>query len=149
MSKIADVIDSYCPSKRVRIKGNTKSCFDSEVISLVNERDSCYKKCKVSKLETDKDLLREAKRILKAKIQRKKGTFFQDKIQENSKNSKELWKALKSLGLNSKKTGQSKICLKENGVIQFKPKKNENIFKKFYSELAGNLVQSLDTGVLG
>ena len=48
VTKIVDVIDSYCPSKRVRIKSNTKPCFDSEVISLVNKRDSCYKKCKVS-----------------------------------------------------------------------------------------------------
>ena len=61
VTKIVDIIDSYCPSKRVRIKGNTKPWFDSEVISLVNKHDSCYKKCKVSKLETDKDLLREAK----------------------------------------------------------------------------------------
>ena len=143
VTKIVDFIDSYCPSKRVRIKGNTKPWFDSEVISLVNKRNSCYKKCKVSKLETDKDLLREAKRILKATIQRKKGTFFQDKMQENSKNSKELWKTLKSLGLNSKKTGQSKICLKEDGVIQFESKKNANIFKKFYYELAGDLVKKL------
>ena len=65
--------------------------------------------------------------MLKAIIQKKKRNFFQDKIQENSKNSKQLWKTLKSLGLNSKKTGQSKICLKEDGVIQFEPKKNANI----------------------
>ena len=135
VTKIVDIIDLYCPSKRVRIKGNTKPWFDSEVISLVNERDSCYKKCKVSKLETDKDLLKEAKQIIKATIQRKKGTFFQDKTQENSKNSQGLWKTLTSLGPNSKKMGQSKICLKEDSVIQFEPKKNANIFKKFYSEL--------------
>ena len=30
--------------------------------------------------------------------------FFQDKLLENSKNSKELWKTQKSLGLNSKKS---------------------------------------------
>ena len=109
VTKIVDVTDLYCPSKRVRIKANTKPWFDSEVISLVNKHDSCYKKCKVSKLETDKDLLREAKRILKATIQRKKGTFFQDKIQENVKNSRELWKTLKSLGLNSKKRVNQKF----------------------------------------
>ena len=34
VTKIVDIIDSYCPSKRVRIKGNTKPWFDSEVISL-------------------------------------------------------------------------------------------------------------------
>ena len=36
---------------------------------------------------------------------------------------KELWKTLISLGLNSKKAGKLKICLKEDDVIQFEPKK--------------------------
>ena len=49
--------------------------------------------------------------------------FFQDNLQENSKNSKELQKTLKSLGLNSKKPGHSKYFFKEDDVIQFEPKK--------------------------
>ena len=119
----------------------TYACVNMAYLDFVTKIvDSCYKKCKVSKLETDKDLLREAKRILKATIQRKKGTFFQDKIQENLKNSKELWKTLKSLGFNSKKTGQSKICLKEDGVIQFEPplKFNAKRTKVFYKKLTPN-----------
>ena len=67
-------------------------------------------------LETDKDLLKAAKISLKNITQKKKRTFFQDKLKENSNNSKELWKTLKSLGMNSKIVNQSKICLKENGV---------------------------------
>ena len=94
-------------------------------------------------LETDKDLLKAAKLSLKNIIQKKKKTFFQDKLKENSNNSKELWKTLKSLGMNTKNGNQSKICLKENGVTQFEPKKNANVFKTFYSELAGNLVKML------
>ena len=50
-------------------------------------------------------------------------TFFQDKLKENSNNSRELWKTLKSLGMNSKNANKSKICLNKNGVAQFKPKK--------------------------
>ena len=42
-----------------------------------------------------------------------------------------------------KKMKQSKICLKENLVMQFEPKKKGNIFKTLYSELAGNLVKQL------
>ena len=38
---------------------------------------------------------------------------------------------------------QSKIYLIDNGVTQFEPKKNANIFKTFYSELAGTLVKKL------
>ena len=58
-------------------------------------------------------------------------------------NSKKIWRTLKSLGMNSKNVNQWKICLKEDGVTQFEPKKNANIFKTFYSELAGNLVKML------
>ena len=93
--------------------------------------------------ETDKDLLKGAKLSLKNIIQKKKKTFFQDKLKENSNNSKELWKTLKSLGMNTKNGNQPKICLRENGVTQFEPKKNANIFKTFYPELAGNLVKML------
>ena len=71
-------------------------------------------------------------------------TSFQDKLKENSNNSKELWKTLKSLGMYSKNVNQLKIYLKEDGVMQSEPKnKNANIFKTFYSELAGNLVKML------
>ena len=133
----------YVLLKKIRIKGNTKAWFDSEVISIINKRDDYYKKLKSSGLETDKDLLKAAKISLKNMIQKKKRTFFQDKLKENSNKSNELWKTLKSLGMNSKNMKKSKICLKENGVTQFEPKKNENIFKTFYSELAGNLVKKL------
>ena len=68
-----------CPSKKVRIKGNTKPWFDSEVISIVTKRDGCYKKFKLSGLKTDKYILRATKQFLKTAIQKKKRMFFQDK----------------------------------------------------------------------
>ena len=80
--------------------------------SIINKRDDYYKKFKSSGLETDKDLLKAAKISLKNITQKRKMTFFQDKIKENSNNSKELSKTLKTLGINSKNMNQSKICLK-------------------------------------
>ena len=88
---------------KLRIKGNTRAWFDSEVISIINNRDNYYKNFKSSGLETDKDLLKSAKISLKNIIHKEKMTFFQDKLKENSNNFKELWKTLKSLGMNSKK----------------------------------------------
>ena len=77
-------------------------------------------------LATDKDILRATKQFLKTTIQKKKkGYFFKISYREIWKNSKELWKTLKSSGLNSKKAGQLNICLKEDHVIQFEPKKCE------------------------
>ena len=143
ITKLITEIDSLCPSKKIRIKGNTKTWFNSEVISIINKRNDYYKKFKSLRLETDKDLLKAAKTSLKKIIKKKKRTFFQDKVMKNSNNSNELWKTLKTLGMNSKNVNQSKTCSKENGTMQFEPKKNANIFKTFYSELAGNIVKKL------
>ena len=61
ITKLIDVTDSLCPSKKIRIKGNAKHWFDLEVISIVNERDACYQKFKLSGLESDKGILRATK----------------------------------------------------------------------------------------
>ena len=45
--------------------------------------------------------------------------------------------------MKSGKINQWKIALKNDGAIQFEPTKNENIFKYFYSDLAGKLVRKL------
>ena len=76
ITKLIDVVDSLRPSKKTRINGNTKPWSDSEVISLVNEHDACYKKFKSSGLETDKDILRATKQFLKTTIQKKKKEVF-------------------------------------------------------------------------
>ena len=73
--------------------------------------------------------MKAAKISLKNIIQKKKRTSFQDKLKEISNSSKELWKTLKSLGMNSKNVNQSKICLKENGVTQFEQKKMQIFLK--------------------
>ena len=129
INELITAIDMLCPSKKTRIKGNTKAWFDSEVISVINKCDGCYKKFKSSVLEADKDLLKAAKISLKNIIQKKKRTFFQGKLKGNSNNSKELWKTLKSLGINSKNVNQSKISLKKYGVMQLEPKKMQIFLK--------------------
>ena len=65
------------------------------------------------------------------------------KLNENIGKPKELWKSLKSLGLPSKKTTPSSICLENNGTLSFDSKTNAEIFKDFYSNLAGDLLKKL------
>ena len=76
ITKFIDVINSLCPSKKIRIKGNTKISFHAEIISKVYKCDACYKKFRLSELETDKIIFRATIPILKITIQTKKGCFF-------------------------------------------------------------------------
>ena len=76
-------------------------------------------------------------------IKEKKRQFYTDKLKENIGKPKELWKALKSLGLPSKKRSISNICLKKDDKISFDDKTNANTFKEFYCNLASDLVAKL------
>ena len=45
--------------------------FVSRIISIVNKHDACYKKFKSPWLETNKDILRATKQLLKNTIKKK------------------------------------------------------------------------------
>ena len=59
----------------------------------------------------------------------KKKLYFEEKNSENENNPEELWRILKSLGILSKEGRQSKISVKENGVVSFNEKDNANKWK--------------------
>ena len=69
-------------------------------------------------------------------IKIKKSDFYQVKLTEKFGKPKELWKTLKSLSLPSKKSYESKTCLKKNDLIKFEDAENASIFKDFFSKLA-------------
>ena len=76
-------------------------------------------------------------------IKQKKIEFYNAKLTENIGKPKELWKALKNLGLPSKKGPSTNICLTKDNTTIFAYKENTNIFKKFYSTLADDLAKNL------
>ena len=76
-------------------------------------------------------------------ILKKRKSYFEEELDKNRNKPKELWKALKSLGLNSDKARQSKISLKKDGAIQFEALENANTFKRLYPELSGGLQEKL------
>ena len=76
-------------------------------------------------------------------IKQKKIEFYNAKLTVNIGKPKELWKALKNLGLPSKKSPSTNICLTKDNTTIFAGKENTNISKKFYSTLADDLVKNL------
>ena len=73
----------------------------------------------------------------------KRKKFYKEKLKENIGKPKELWKALKSFGLPSKKESFSNICLKKDVKISVDDKTNANTFKEFYCNLANDLLVKL------
>ena len=143
ISKLTEVIERIAPMKQTKIKNNTQEWFDGEVAEKITIREKCFKKFKKSKLHIDEEIFKESQKDVKNIIKEKKKEFFENKLTENIGKPKELWKAIKGLGLESKQISSPNICLKENNNNVFDPKHTANIFKDFFSNLANNLVSKL------
>ena len=128
ISKIMDVIDIIAPLKEIRIKGNSKSWFDSEILERINIREKLRKKYKKSGLQMDFENFRNTQKQAQQTIKAKKCDYIKEQLKINKAKPAKLWKTLKSLGMSSKGSN-AKICLKENEVTYFEPKETCGIFK--------------------
>ena len=97
------MVNRIASFKDLRIKNNTQDWFDDKVAKAIKLRKKCLKQFKSTKLHIDEDLYKESKSHAVKLIKQKKSQFYKEKLKENIGKPKELWKALKSLGLPSKK----------------------------------------------
>ena len=141
--RLTSTIDSLAPLKETRIKTNSQEWFDGEIRDKMIFRDKLYQKFKKTRNQVDEDIYKSTKYDVEKFIQKKKRDYYHTKLEQNIGKPKELWKTLKTLGLPSKKTSVSKICLKKEDGISFDDATNVSIFNKFYSNLADNLVKNL------
>ena len=73
-------------------------------------------------------------------IFKKKKDYFENKLNECIGKPKELWKALKSLGLPNKISSWEVNAMKVNKTVQQDTNLVSGGFKDYYSHLAGNLL---------
>ena len=78
-------------------------------------------------------------------ISYKKKKFFENRLNDSIGKPKELWKALKSIGLPSKTSACGTTALKVKNTTSFETKSTLDVFKNYYSTLANNLLKKLPT----
>ena len=92
-------------------------------------------------------IYREARNAVQNLIRKKKKAHFEEKLKANTANTKRLWETFKELGLQNNRSPSSDICLKEKEGVTFDPLAITEVFQKFCSNLAGNLVEKLPAAV--
>ena len=143
ITRLECVINAIAPFKTVRIKNNASEWFDGEIAEKIHTRDKLYKKFKSTKLHVDEEIYKEARNTVQNLIRKKKKAYFEEKLKGNTANSKKLWKTLKQLGLPEKKLPCTDVCLKVKEDLKFDPFTICELFKKFYYNLANDLVHEL------
>ena len=103
--------------------------MNDDVAEAIKLREKRLKQSNSTKLLTDEELYKEFEYFAMELIKERKNQFKKQKLKENILKPKELWKALKILGLPSKKDSILNICLKKDGKISVDDKTNANTFK--------------------
>ena len=80
-------------------------------------------------------------------FKKKKKAYFEEKLQANTANPKKLWETLKELGLKNNRSPSSDICLRKKDGLTFDHFAISQVFQKFYSNLASNLVDKFPVTV--
>ena len=106
------------------------------------QETNSIKNFKSTKLSVDEEIYKEARHTVQNLIRKKKKAYFEEKIKENTANPKKLWKTLKQLGLPEKRLPCTDVCLKVEEDLKFDPFTISELFKKFYCNLANDLVAS-------
>ena len=136
------VIDLVAPIKSRRIKQNSQEWFDGEIEEKISVSDKLFKKFKKSKLHIDKEIHKVARYEVQKLISYKNFFFFfENRLNDSIGKPKELWKALKSLGLPSKTSVCGTTALKVKNATSFETKSTLDVFKNYYSTLAENLLK--------
>ena len=141
--KVTSVIDEIAPIKEIRVKNNSQDWFDAEINEEIERRDKSLAKFKKSRLHSDNESYKKARNKVQRMIKNKKKIFFTGKLNENIGKPKELWKSLKSLGLPSKKSSCSTICLEKTESYHLILKLMLKSLRIFIQILSNALVKKL------
>ena len=136
-----EVIDKVAPLKERRVKQNSQEWFDGEIADEIKNRDKLFRKFKKSKLQIDKDIDNATRYKLQKMIINKNRAFLENKLTESIGKPKDLWRALRSIGLPSKTSSCEVNALKINDKVEHDFNSALEGFRNYYSILSENLVK--------
>ena len=84
------VIDKIAPCRNKKVKENTQKWFHGEVLEKLNSRDKLFKKFKIFRLNSNKELYKKAKYEASELITSNKQAFLEEKLSEMIGKPKEL-----------------------------------------------------------
>ncbi|KAG8233924.1 hypothetical protein J437_LFUL005129 [Ladona fulva] len=115
-SQVIDIIDKHMPKKVVSIRYN-KDWFNHVIYEAIKDRYSKFKMYRASKEVEDWERYKEARNKVVQLVRQEKCKYYEQKIDLNSKDPKQMWKTLKQLVGGKKSEVYNDIYLKDECIL--------------------------------
>ena len=139
------VLDTVAPVKEVRLKQRSEPWIDSEIITLIKERDTYLYKFRTY---NDTDFYKQfccLRNKVQVAVKNAKADYISNKLEENKNSPKKVWKTLKNLGYSSKTKSYPNVVLNIENELCFDAKQIASHFNSFFTNVASRLVSKLPT----
>ena len=139
---VLNVLNVIAPVTRKRVRESSPQWITEELLNSIKLRDYLKKVASRSKNEDDWVKFKQQRNYVINLKNRLKKQHFQNVIDENSDNSKKLWKTLNSLIPNDKRCNTVPHFLTDNGKEITDKKEIAETFNKFFSTVGSKLASA-------
>lgn len=115
--KFINILNEVAPFKDIRIKGRTEPWITPEILELIRERDKYFSKYNKKGNPIHYGNYCKLRNKTQREIKKAKEMYFENKIEENKNNPKNLWQQMKNLGYSNKPKESSKIVIEVDGDV--------------------------------
>ena len=136
---VLSVLDKLAPITKKRVRVNNPWWITEELLKSIKLRDYLKKTASRTKSESDWLNFKKQQNFVINLKNRLKKEHFQNLIDENSDNSKKLWKTLNSLIPNDNRSNTTPNFLTDEGVEITDKKQIVETFNKFFSSIGKKL----------
>ena len=115
---LSEVVKKHIPKKQKRVKKTKQLAWINEdIVSAIKKRDRELKIAFKTNCPNDWSKYKRMKCYVTNLVRKSKRMYFQQSIDDNKGNPKEIWKALKSLTKSQKSTKVTEIS-REDGTLE-------------------------------
>ena len=135
------IMDDFFPVKRKRIRKNTHPWVNSDILSLMRNRDQARKKALKSKSVDDFGIYKRLRNCVTSSMRKAKTDYFQRQLDDCTGDPKAFWKLMKKVLLSkNKSTKIDKLVV--DGVDITDPKGISDSLNSYFTSIATDLLSA-------
>lgn len=127
-----NILDKIAPVKEVRLKQRSEPWINNEILECIVARDKARLDFRRSGEKEEHVMFNKLRNKVQRMCQKARLEYFDDQIQENRNNPKELWKQFKKLGYEQNPKSSSNVVLNIEGSNCHEGITIANHFNRFF-----------------
>lgn len=104
-----NILDTLAPVVEIKIKQRTEPFMTSYILGRIRDRDKYRYLYTKHKNQEDNKQFRKLRNLVQREVRKARSSYFQDTIEENRSQPKQLWQQFKNIGYKHKQNNCGKI----------------------------------------